>query len=173
MKTLILMRHAKSSWATLGLDDHDRPLNKRGRKAAPAMANWLAMRDLVPDTVICSTARRVRETFHAMQAVLPGLPEPSFHDMLYHADPGTLHAHVRALPEEAQTALLIAHEPGLSGYAEKLGGPDAPADCRRAYGHFPTAAAAVFHARIGAWHQLRATRTDFAGFATPREMDGD
>lgn len=170
MKTLILMRHAKSSWSTPGLSDHDRPLNKRGRKAAPVMAAWLAMHGLVPDTVICSTALRVRETFEAMHAELPELPEPTFHRALYHADPGVLNAHFRGLPNSSNIAMAIAHEPGLSSYAQALGGAEAPAACRRAYVHYPTSAIAVFKARVDTWDALDGPATDFVDFAVPREV---
>ena len=62
MKSLYLLRHAKSSWKELGLNDHDRPLNKRGRQAAKIMATFLRRSEITPDVVICSTATRAKET---------------------------------------------------------------------------------------------------------------
>lgn len=170
MKTLILMRHAKSSWSTPGLDDHDRPLNKRGRKAAPLMAQWLAARGLIPDRILCSTARRVRETIEAMRAQLHTLPMPDFHEALYHAAPEALHGHALRLPDACACALVIGHEPGLSSYARRLGGATAPEACQRAYAHCPTAAVAVFQAEIVAWPELAPAVTDFVDFAVPREV---
>ena len=70
MKTLLLMRHAKSSWSEPGLADHDRPLNKRGKQAAPEMGKLLRKEGLVPDLILCSTARRSRQTAEAVAASL-------------------------------------------------------------------------------------------------------
>ena len=170
MKTLILMRHAKSSWTELGQDDHDRPLNKRGREAAPVMARWLAAKGLIPDTILCSTAARVRETIELMHAALHSLPLPAFHRTLYHAAPGALHDHARRLPDACARALMIGHEPGLSRYAERLGGATAPAKCQRAYAHYPTAAITVFRSEIVSWRELDPAVTEFVDFAVPREV---
>ena len=71
MKTLFLLRHAKSSWSEPGLADFNRPLNERGRRAAPLIARYLAHCDLLPDLILCSAALRTRETLALM---LPGLP---------------------------------------------------------------------------------------------------
>ncbi len=170
MKTLILMRHAKSSWSALGLDDHDRPLNKRGRASAPVMARWLADNGIQPDHALCSTAQRVRETYGLMREEVPELPEPAFDEALYHALPEFLNGALRRLPPDCGTAMLVAHEPGLSSFVERLGGPDAPANCRRAYGHFPTAAMAVLRAEIERWDDLTPAATKFEDFALPREL---
>lgn len=169
MKTLILMRHAKSSWSEPGLDDHDRPLNKRGRKAAPVMARWLAAQGLRPDLVLCSTAERARQTYALMRDAVPDLPEPSYDETLYHAMPELLHGALMRLPQSCGTALLVGHEPGLSAYAQQLGGPDAPGKCQRAYAHFPTGAMAVFTAQIEAWANLSSANVSFEDFAVPRE----
>ncbi|MEM1306411.1 MAG: histidine phosphatase family protein, partial [Pseudomonadota bacterium] len=70
-KTLILLRHAKSSWSDPGLADIDRPLNKRGRAAAPRMGRWLAQAGYTPDLVICSPSMRTRQTLSAISHTLP------------------------------------------------------------------------------------------------------
>ena len=66
MKKVILLRHAKSSWDNPGLDDHDRPLNKRGRAASPVIGEWLTRKQHVPDAILCSTAVRARETLERL-----------------------------------------------------------------------------------------------------------
>ena len=90
MKTVILLRHAKSSWTDPALADHDRPLNDRGRGAAPAMGEWLARRDLVPDLVVCSSAVRARETVERMASAVPGMPRAVIEPRLYHAEPAAM-----------------------------------------------------------------------------------
>ncbi len=170
MKTLILMRHAKSGWADPGMDDHDRSLNKRGRSAAPVMAHWLAARGLRPGRVLCSPSRRTRETAALMRDAAPWLPEPELPAALYHAGPGTLLEHLRRLAKDCDSALVIAHEPGLGALLRMLGGRTAAPECRRAYGHFPTAAMAVLEADIGDWRDLGADRVEFVAFAVPREL---
>lgn len=75
------------------MDDHDRPLSERGRSAAPVMARWLEARDLRPDRVLGSSARRARETATVMHDALPSLPEPEVSEALYNADPSTIMHH--------------------------------------------------------------------------------
>ncbi len=105
-----------------------------------------------------------------MRKAVPDLPEPDFEEALYHALPEFMHDALRRLPSDCGTALLIAHEPGLSSYVQQLGGPDAPAHCQRAYSHFPTAAVAVLRAVIDRWEDLTPAETTFEDFAVPREL---
>lgn len=170
MKTLILMRHAKSSWADPGADDHDRKLNKRGRSAAPVMARWLDQQGLRPDYVLCSSAQRTRETLDLMREAVPSLPDPEILGALYHASPGDLTRHLSRLPENCRCALLIGHEPGLSSFLRMFGGSSAAPECRRAYDHLPTAAISVLEADIGGWRELGPDGTEFVAFAIPREL---
>ncbi|MFQ5567180.1 MAG: histidine phosphatase family protein [Paracoccaceae bacterium] len=170
MKTLILMRHAKSSWAEPGMDDHDRPLSARGRSAAPVMAHWLQTRGLRPDRVLCSPSRRTCETLELMRDALPLVPDPDLPAALYHAGPGALLKHLKRLPRGCASVLVIGHEPGLGALLRMLGGGAAAPECRRACDHFPTAAVAVLEADIGDWRDLGADRVEFVDFAVPREL---
>jgi phosphohistidine phosphatase len=170
MKTLILMRHAKAGWAEPGMDDHDRALNQRGRSAVPVMAHWLAARGLRPAKVLCSPSRRTRETAALMRDAVPWLPQPELPAALYHAGPGTLLEHLRRLARGCDSALVIAHEPGLGALLRMFGGRAAAPERRRAYSHFPTAAMAVLEADIGDWRDFGADRVAFVAFAVPREL---
>lgn len=170
MKKLILLRHAKSSWDDPALSDHDRPLNKRGRGAAPVIAAWLVSRSHVPDTVLCSSAVRTRETVERMRSRMPDLPEPVVEPTLYHAAPDTLRARLSALPSGCQTVMLVGHQPGIGAFARLLADGTEKRRCKRAYEHFPTAAAAVFEADIEDWSELGPAKARFIDFATPREL---
>ena len=112
VRRLHLLRHAKSSWDDPELRDCDRPLAPRGRRATRRIASWARKHDVRPQLVISSSAVRARET---LQGVLPGLGEPEIRvDVaLYAASADTLLARVRALPDEAEEAMLVGHNPGF------------------------------------------------------------
>lgn len=170
MKKLILLRHAKSSWDSPSLDDHDRPLNGRGREAAPVIGSWLAYRKHIPDTVLSSSAVRTLETVQCLRETMPKLPEPVIERGLYHAAPCDMRDRLNALPRSARTVMLVGHQPGLSGLARKLADGQENRRCRRAYEHFPTAAAAVLELDIDDWADLTFASARFIDFAKPREL---
>src|SRR5689334_23158709 len=110
-RRLVLLRHAKSAWPD-AVPDLKRPLNERGRRDAPAAGRWL--REYIDDlgAVVCSPARRTRETWALVAAELDGPPSPTLDERIYGAPPDDLLAVVRDLPDDAGTALLIGHNPG-------------------------------------------------------------
>lgn len=172
MKTVILMRHAKSSWRDRALDDLDRPLKKRGREAAPRMARWLDEQGLRPDRVLCSPARRTRETIELMRAADPSVPEPEIVPGLYEAAPAALLGELRRLPEDCDSVLMVGHQPGLGELLRLLTGGVASARLNRAFEKFPTAAVAVLEAEIAAWSGLGPEAARLVAFAAPRELSG-
>jgi len=130
MKTLVLVRHAKSSWADPALADHERPLNKRGRRDAPAMAERLAKRKLRIDRVVCSTALRARETVEAFAVVLDIDGRDIVHDgRLYLAEPGEILDVVREQDDAHGTVLVCCHNPGVEELIERFT-DDPPAKVR-------------------------------------------
>jgi len=116
MRRLILMRHAKSSWADPGQRDFDRPLNARGVRSAPLLGAWLRERGHVPDAALVSTARRTRETWAGLG--LDDVPA-EFVDEIYEAAPATLLGLVRRAPDVG-TVILIGHQPGIGAAADGL-----------------------------------------------------
>lgn len=160
MKRLLLMRHAKSDWTDAVLEDHDRPLNDRGRRDAPRMGRLLAAEGLVPDLVVCSTAVRARQTLEGLAAG-GGLGEAAVvHEAsLYLASPGTILAVARAAVGDAGAAgdaggepervLLIGHNPGMEELASRLAGR---------FVRFPTATLAVCDLATIDWADLDAGR---------------
>lgn len=170
MRTLILLRHAKSSWDDPELADHDRSLNKRGRRSAPATAAWLAERGHRPDAVLCSSARRAQETAELLRQGFPSLPEPVVERGLYHAAPGTLRARLARLDDDCNSAMVIGHEPGLGALAHALTDGRAEPGCARVFEHFPTAAAAVIALDIEGWATLDRGTGTLVDFAVPREL---
>lgn len=170
MKRLILMRHAKSSWSDPEIEDHDRPLNQRGRLAAPLMGAWLADRDLVPERVLCSSSVRTQETWERVRVVLAQAPKADVQPGLYHADPPHLLAAVQALPAGLGCAALVGHQPGIGAFTRLLARSDTAQNCKRAYAKFPTAACAIFEFDVDDWNDVAFGAGRFTGFAVPREL---
>lgn len=170
MKKVILLRHAKSSWDDPATDDHDRPLNKRGKAAVPLIGGWLAHRQHLPDTVLCSSSTRTRETVSRMRSALPRLPEPVIEHELYHASPCAMRDRLARLPPDCETVMLVGHNPGLGSLVRKMSDGREKRRCRRAFEHFPTAAAAVLELDLDDWSKLDFARARFVDFAMPREL---
>jgi len=170
MKKVILLRHAKSSWEDPDIEDHDRPLNRRGKTAAPVIAQWLAHRKHLPDTVLCSSAKRTRQTLKRMAKVVETLPEPVIERELYHAPPQAMRDRLAKLPSDCDTVMIVGHQPGLGSLARKLANGKVRRRCARAFEHFPTAAAGVLAFDIDDWSELDYHRGDFIDFAKPKEL---
>ncbi|MEM7178606.1 MAG: histidine phosphatase family protein [Pseudomonadota bacterium] len=170
MKKVILLRHAKSSWTDPRVPDHDRPLNGRGKASAPVIAQWLAHRKHLPDTVLCSSAKRTTQTVKRMRNAMPALPDPTVEEVLYHAAPDVMRARLAKLPKSCDTVLLVGHQPGLGALTRKLSQKNVRRRCSRAFEHFPTAAAAVLELDIKDWSELEYHAAKFVDFAMPREL---
>lgn len=170
-RRLVLLRHAKSAWPE-DVPDHERPLGKRGRRDAPAVGRWLRDKGYLPDIVICSTARRTRETWELVAAELaPGFmgpefkgrePAVTFEPRAYAASAMTLSYLARELPGECRTGMLIAHNPGISEAAAELTGT------HRGGMNFPTSGVAVLEFG-GDWADLAYGLANLADFVSPRE----
>lgn len=124
----MLLRHAKSDWSDDGLLDADRPLNSRGQKAAPEMALWMQKHGWIPDRILCSTAKRTRETLERMQATWNAQPEVHFIDRLYLAPPQVILEEAIAHAAGAKSLLVIGHNPGIEMLATRLS--DQPCEMR-------------------------------------------
>ena len=160
-RTLILMRHTKSSWDDPSLDDHDRPLNKRGVQAAKALGKWLRDNGWQPDQAIVSTAVRTRDTFSGLDLPV----EPEFTDSLYHANSAELQMVLEMA--KGQTVLMISHNPGVSSFARDMVAepPQHPK-----FDDFPTGATLIMSFEIDGWEQVDTGTGQTLAFMTPREL---
>jgi phosphohistidine phosphatase len=171
MRTLLLLRHAKSSWAEPGLEDFDRPLGRRGQRAAPAMGAAMRARGLVPDLVLCSGAARARET---LALVLPELGREvpvRFEDGLYLAAAATLRARIRKLPPTKKRVLLVGHNPGMHELALDLAGQGRADDMAALARKFPTAALAALDIDVSRWSAVAPGDARLRAFLTPRSLE--
>ena len=158
MKTLLIMRHAKSAYPPSVSDDFDRPLNKRGRADLPRIARLLATYGPRPDLVLASTARRAQQTATGLVEAL-GLPASALHldDALYLSSASTLTQAATGLPDRAQTGLIIAHNPGMEEWIGELTG---------AHIALPTAGLAAIELNIHSWREISRGRLLY--FVVPR-----
>lgn len=170
MKTLLLMRHAKSAWDVPGQDDYDRALNARGRASADAVAAWLMAEGLVPDHALVSAAARTTETWDRLCNVFGSEPPATRRRALYLSGPQVMLDHVNDLPETADTAILIAHQPGMAAMTHGLSDGSEDGNAARAYGHFPTAAVAIMYPTSALWADVHFGSCRFARFVTPRAL---
>jgi phosphohistidine phosphatase len=113
MKTLLLLRHAKSSWKDPRLADWDRPLNRRGLRDAPRMGKLLRQLNLVPEHILCSTARRARHTAELVAEACGFQGTPTFVDSLYHASPAVYVDVLRRENPASDRVLLVGHNPEM------------------------------------------------------------
>jgi phosphohistidine phosphatase len=168
MKSLHLLRHAKSSWKDPGLNDHDRPLSKRGRQTAKAMAAYLRRARIAPDLVICSTAMRARQTLDLIaKAKKP--PKIVLEREIYGGAHLALWEQLWNLPESAKSVLLIGHNPALEDLALELAHADLNKLLASAGGKFPTGAMASFRFD-GAWETLEPHGAVLASYITPKAI---
>ena len=160
-KRLLLLRHAKSSWDDPSLADHDRPLAPRGRRAAKRIKAHLHREQIHVDLVLCSSARRARDT---LDLVAPPGEIRTEHE-LYGATAAELLERLRRVPDEVGAVMLIGHEPATRDLAVGLAGDGSELADRK----FPTAALATL-TFTGPWSALAPGRADLIGFVTPREL---
>jgi phosphohistidine phosphatase len=167
MKRLYLLRHAKSSWKDTGVSDHDRPLAGRGRRAAMAIARDLREKGVGPELVLCSTARRARETLDRIESAL-GAPAVELEDDLYAAPAFVLLERLRGLPDTVCSVMLIGHNPGLQELALHLSRPSATAsDLATKY---PTGALATIAFRALSWQEVDRETGDLVALVRPRDL---
>lgn len=163
MKTLLLLRHAKSSWKDTDLDDHDRPLNKRGKRDAPRMGQLLRDENLLPDLIVCSSAKRTWRTAELVAEAAGYRGETRITSDAYEANADKLLTLVQSFPDSAHRILLIGHNPGLEELLERLTGQYRP---------LSTGALACLHFSQEKWAEINSeVRGELQHLWQPRELE--
>jgi phosphohistidine phosphatase len=157
-----MLRHAKSDWGNSSLDDHERPLNARGRRDAPAMGDRLRDEGIVPDVIITSDAVRAHTTALAVAEAVGYGADVVVEPQLYHASPEAVRSVLRSAPDSATTVMIVGHNPGLEDLLHQMTGERQD---------IPTAALAQLDLSIDTWDQLSvATRGTLVAFWEPRDL---
>lgn len=172
MKTLTLLRHAKSSWDDPVERDFDRPLNGKGHRAAATVGRHMRSLGLHFDQVIASPALRVRETIDSLESGFGAALDPVFDRRVYLASADALLEVIRAAPDSADSLLLVGHNPGLEDLVLLLV-PDRDEDFERdkVEEKYPTAAVAEIALDVGGWSAVTPGCGRLARFIRPRDLD--
>lgn len=163
MKNLLLLRHAKSSWVDLDLPDIERSLNNRGRRDAPEMGKRFQRRGLSFDLVLCSPARRTRETCFGIaegMGINAADDRIAYHDRIYEASPQTLLTLILSQPDNVGSLLLIGHNPGMEELANQLS-PEP-------IGHMPTCAAVYLRFDTETWAEVNRAEPELLFYDFPK-----
>lgn len=169
MKTLTLLRHAKSGWDDPVARDFDRPLNGKGQRAAAMMGRYMKAEGLAFDHVLASPATRVIETLAQVVTGYGSELAPHWDQRLYLASAATLLDLVHELPEGAESVLFSGHNPGLEELVLMLAGENALRDSVEA--KFPTASLAELRFDVAAWDDVKPGRGYLVRFTRPRDLD--
>jgi phosphohistidine phosphatase len=166
--TLILTRHAKSSWEDATLDDIDRPLNRRGRLAADAVGRWIAMRAPAPACALVSPARRTRETMAGLRPHLPETLDLREDRRLYEAEDAAALLDILRGVDTPLPLLVLGHNPALGDLAGQLLArrPDHPQ-----FDRFPTGATLVVRFPYDTLADLEPGTGAALAFIVPRDLD--
>ena len=161
MKTLYVLRHAKSSWDNNSLSDFERPLNERGFETAPIMGEMMRENDFVPEIIVCSTAKRAEQTAQLVKESAEFEAKIKFEDAIYEASSQTLLRIVSEISDEFNSALIVGHNPGFENLVRVLTGKSET---------MPTAALAVIDLEIENWSETNADIGNLREFIRPKDL---
>lgn len=166
-RELILIRHAKSDWDTPHLSDHDRTINKRGKKSAEAIGSWLKIHEFNPDEILCSTATRAQETLGRIQKFVGNAASVHLNPDLYLAEVRVMLA---ALKQAAgQRVMMVGHNPGMALFAAGMcNAPSLHPD----FNHYPTCATTVLRFPVSDWAEIDVGTGELIDFVAPRQLLG-
>lgn len=161
MKTLLLLRHAKSDWGDPSLSDIDRPLATRGKRDAPRVGKALRKRGPLPDLIISSPAARANATIVALMKAAKLDGEPRFDEAIYGASSAELMKLIGFLEDGSFCALLVGHNPGFEDLLERLTGSNE---------RMPTAALACIEFQVDHWEDVEDGKGRLAWLLTPKQI---
>jgi len=162
MKTLLLLRHAKSDWGDSSLRDFDRPLSDRGERDAPRIGKALRKRGVTPDVIIASPAARAKQTVQAAMKAAKVELSVTFDESIYGASSAELMKLIRRLPDANRCALLVGHNPGFEDLVGRLTGSQE---------RMPTAALACIEFQIEHWNDVDDGKGKLVWLLTPKHLD--
>ena len=171
VKSILLLRHAKSAWKDAHLADHDRPLSPRGARNAAALARYLPSLGLRVDLVLCSTALRTRQTLAALMGQWRGPAPPlALEAGLYLASDTALLARLQALPEQVSTVLLVGHNDGIWQLAQGLAGRGDARLREMLAERYPTGCLSMLQCKDRPWAELAWGSAELIALVRPRDL---
>ncbi len=169
MRTLMLYRHAKSSWDDWSLDDFERPLSQRGIEAAPLIGDYITQNQHNPDRILCSPALRTRQT---LKLTLPDLAADcglDFARTLYLASDLTILHHIQQVSDKRDCLMIVAHNPGIHSLAKDLASKsEINESWQKLDRKFPTAGLAIFEVTTNYWREIAPSNCWLTDFVTPK-----
>ena len=162
MKTIFLIRHAKSSWGNDQVTDHDRILNERGLRDAPLMGEKLKSSFMKPEKIICSTAQRAKETAHLIGQKWFPEGKIEFMQRLYESYPSDVLNILNSIPQDIQSVALFFHNPTITLLANMLGILDLP--------NIPTCGVVVLHCDKKDWQSVEIGNCSLENFEYPKKI---
>lgn len=173
MKILYLLRHAKSLWPASPVSDIERPLNKRGKRAAALMGAYFKTHGIAPEVVLCSPAARTRETLERLDEARGQRAPVRLLKTLYLAPSERLLTTTRGLENELQSAMIVVHEPGVGHFALAMTEADSSAARNDLERKFPTGALAVIAFPVERWRDIDEGTGRLVAFVKPRDLETD
>jgi len=170
LKTVYLLRHAKSSWDQPNLDDYQRPLAPRGLKAAPRLGRYMAKEQLIPQRVLCSGARRAQESWELVSDALDVTVPVTILPEIYHGSTGTLKGLIQKLPDTENSVLLVGHNPTFHHLALSLAGSGEETALQRLHFKYPTGALAILDFSVQLWREVREGSGHLRDFIRPKGL---
>jgi len=170
VKRLYILRHAKSSWSDPALADFDRPLSDRGRQACAAMGDYMAAELPAPELVLCSPARRTRETWELVAARAGWTPAALYEEGLYAAAAASLWRRLRAVESPVARAMLVGHNPALQELALHMAGRGLADVLERLERKLPTGALVEIGFELAGWDELAPGAGRLERFVRPRDL---
>ncbi|MEA1938840.1 MAG: histidine phosphatase family protein [Pseudomonadota bacterium] len=170
MKKLFILRHAKSSWDDPDIDDHERPLAPRGARAGTLIGRHLKNIGINPDLILCSTAKRARDTLHLVLAQLDSNTDPLYERSLYMCGAQGWIQRLRGVPETFNTVLVVGHNPDLHELAAAMAVTGDEDAIDSVMTKMPTAGLAEFDLDMDAWSAFPPLAPQLVRFITPRDL---
>tara|TARA_E500000318_G_scaffold13879_4_gene13499 strand:- start:6623 stop:7141 length:519 start_codon:yes stop_codon:yes gene_type:complete len=169
-KTLLLLRHAKSSWSAPAHSDFERPLNRRGERSAAVIGIMMKQEKIAPDLILCSSARRTLQTRDIIRPYLPRNCPVEETSRIYEAGVREIFSVLSELPENVEKTLLIGHNPGLQQLTLSLCGAVGGEELFRVQEKFPTGALATIELAIDTWNDIASGKGRLRQFVAPKDL---
>ena len=170
MKTIFLLRHAKSSWDNLNLDDFDRPLSNKGIKASKKIGNYLKTNKFVPDIIYCSTAKRAKQTWELTNIIIKKKKNILYKDNLYMANLSEFMKIIKKTKNKFKNLMIVSHNPGIESLAIELSKNENNKFHQIINIKYPTGALVVIKFNLNDWGKINYKKGEIYEFIKPKEL---